>query len=116
MAKAPSSNPSSEPEIPFERAIEELESIVKEMESQRLPLDQLIAKYERGNRLLKTCQTRIEQAEQRIELIAAGGNLVPFDAASAAHAAAVMPPVNAAEPPSPDNPAGSDPTDEIKLF
>lgn len=116
MPKAQPSNPPQEPEIPFERAIEELEAIVKDMESQRLPLDQLIAKYERGNQLLKTCQTRIEQAEQRIELIAAGGNLVPFDAASAASAAAAMPSEKAPESSAPPNPAGSDPTDEIKLF
>ncbi|MEM7011408.1 MAG: exodeoxyribonuclease VII small subunit [Verrucomicrobiota bacterium] len=59
-------------EIPFEQAIEELEEIVNAMESNQMPLDKLVDAYERGNRLVKTCQTRIDEAEQRIEQIASG--------------------------------------------
>ena len=58
------------------------------MESERMPLDQLVERYERGNRLLKTCQTRLDEAEQRIEIIAKGKDgqkgitLEPFDPAT----------------------------------
>ena len=62
--------PAAETPLPFEQAIAELEAIVKDMESERMPLDQLVDRYERGNRLLKTCQKRIQEAEQRIEMIA----------------------------------------------
>lgn len=61
-------------EIPFEQAIEELEEIVHAMESNQMPLDKLVDAYERGNRLVKTCQSRIDEAEQRIEQIANGVN------------------------------------------
>ncbi len=74
--------PEAQPEdsaIPFEEAIEELETIVKEMESARLPLDVLLEKYEKGNRLLKICQHRIEQAELRIERIASGKDGIQLD-------------------------------------
>ena len=87
MAKSDASSEST-PELPFEQAIEELEDIVREMESDRLPLDQLVEKYERGHRLLKTCQARIDEAEQRIERIttAVGSGepgLEPFDPGAA---------------------------------
>ena len=39
-----------------------------------MPLDKLVDAYERGNRLVKTCQSRIDEAEQRIEQIANGVN------------------------------------------
>lgn len=65
-----SSDSDPDPEVPFEEALEELESIVEEMESNELALDQLIKNYERGNQLLKSCQSRIDEAEQRIERIA----------------------------------------------
>jgi exodeoxyribonuclease VII small subunit len=65
-------NTETKPEITFEEAIQSLEQIVKDMESERLPLDQLVHRYEEGSRLLRTCEQRIREAEQRIELIAAG--------------------------------------------
>lgn len=70
MGKATNTDP--KPEISFEEAIQNLEQIVKDMESERLPLDQLVRRYEEGSRLLRTCEQRIREAEQRIELIAAG--------------------------------------------
>jgi exodeoxyribonuclease VII small subunit len=91
------------------------------MESQRLPLDQLIAKYERGNQLLKTCQQRIEQAENRIELIAkgeSGVHLQPFDPATATEEPATQQkPEKSSGPASPaPKEAESEPSDEIQLF
>jgi exodeoxyribonuclease VII small subunit len=70
MGKSTNTEPS--PELSFEEAIQSLEQIVKDMESERLPLDQLVRRYEEGSRLLRTCEQRIREAEQRIELIAAG--------------------------------------------
>jgi len=72
----------AEEEITFEEAIQSLEQIVKDMESERLPLDQLVQRYETGSRLLRTCEKRIREAEQRIEVIAAGESgpeLTPFE-------------------------------------
>ena len=54
----------------FESALERLESIVSRMEGERLPLEELLACYEQGTRLLKSCGDYLQAAEQRIELIA----------------------------------------------
>ncbi len=53
----------------FECAMERLESIVEEMESDKMPLQDLIARYEEGTRLVQVCQTKLSEAEKRIEII-----------------------------------------------
>ena len=56
-----------EPEVPFEEAMQKLETIVEAMESGELPLESLMAKFEEGTRLAKVCQTRLVQAETKIQ-------------------------------------------------
>lgn len=46
-----------------------LETIVDEMESGKMQLEELIVRYEEGMKLVKTCQERLAAAEQRIEII-----------------------------------------------
>ena len=53
-------------ELPFEEALQKLESIVETMESGDLPLETLLARFEEGTRLVKTCQTKLEDAELKI--------------------------------------------------
>ena len=53
----------------FESAMDRLESIVEQMESGKLPLEELIVRYEEGMKLVKVCQERLASAEQRIEII-----------------------------------------------
>ena len=83
MAKA-ASNPDSEQT--FESALSRLEAIVQQMDSPTLPLDQLIADYEEGVKLVKTCQAKLKEAEQKIETItrraAADPELTAFDPAA----------------------------------
>ena len=57
------------PEANFEQAMQRLEGIVEEMESGKLPLEDLIVRYEEGMKLVKVCQERLASAEQRIEII-----------------------------------------------
>jgi len=54
----------------FETAIERLESIVQEMESDKLPLEDLLLRYEEGTKLVKVCESKLQSAEKRIEIIA----------------------------------------------
>ena len=66
---------SSKPKPPgaqlnFEGAMDRLETIVGQMESGKLPLDDLIVRYEEGMKLVKICQERLASAEQKIEIIA----------------------------------------------
>ena len=59
-----------EAELNFEGAMDRLEKIVEQMESGKLPLDDLIVHYEEGMNLVKICQERLANAEQKIEIIA----------------------------------------------
>ena len=53
--------------MPFEEALNKLETIVEAMESGDLPLESLIAKYEDGVKLAKVCQEKLAEAELKIQ-------------------------------------------------
>src|ERR1700755_1564231 len=55
--------------LPFERAIEELETIVKRLEEGKVPLEESVAIYERGEALKRRCEELLRQAEARVEKI-----------------------------------------------
>ena len=57
------------PEPSFENAIERLESIVEQMESDKLPLEDLLVRYEEGIKLVNFCSEKLQAAEKRIEII-----------------------------------------------
>lgn len=59
------SNPAKNP--PFEEALKKLEGIVEAMESDELPLETLIARFEEGTRLAKICQEKLAEAELKIQ-------------------------------------------------
>jgi exodeoxyribonuclease VII small subunit len=59
--------------LSFERAIEELELIVKRLEEGRVPLEESIAIYERGEALKRRCEELLRQAEARVEKITTDG-------------------------------------------
>jgi exodeoxyribonuclease VII small subunit len=61
--------------LPFEEALKKLETIVAAMESEDLPLEALLGKYEEGTRLARACQEKLAEAElkiQQLERTAAG--------------------------------------------
>lgn len=80
---SPSDSASTELDIPFEDALAQLEELVGEMESEQMPLEELISKYENGTRLFQLCSHRLEAAEGRIEKIRKNRNgktvVEPFD-------------------------------------
>lgn len=61
----------------FEAAVSELEAIVQEMESGNLPLEDALARYQRGVGLLRHCQTTLGDAEQRVRILE-GDTLTDF--------------------------------------
>jgi exodeoxyribonuclease VII small subunit len=64
-----------QPDAPnFEQSLNELQQIVSQLESGALGLEQSLAEFERGVKLLRTCYRVLEEAERKIEL------LVGFDA------------------------------------
>jgi len=61
----------------FEAAVSELETIVRQMETGSLPLEQALEQYQRGVILLRHCQDRLDAAEQQIRILE-GDTTVPF--------------------------------------
>ena len=55
--------------LPFEKALSELEEIVRQLEGGRVPLEESIAIYERGEVLKRHCEGLLKRAEARIERI-----------------------------------------------
>jgi exodeoxyribonuclease VII small subunit len=64
--KTPNPKPSEEN---FESAMARLEAIVMDMESDKLPLEDLLTRYEEGVKLVKVCEEKLSVAEKRIEII-----------------------------------------------
>ena len=69
-------------EFSFEQAIEELQTIVTAMEAGNVSLDESLGLYERGVELVRLCNRRLDEAQQRISVVqtAADGTLTtkPF--------------------------------------
>jgi exodeoxyribonuclease VII small subunit len=55
--------------LTFEQAIEELESIVSRLEGDKVPLEESVTIYERGEALKRRCEELLRQAEARVEKI-----------------------------------------------
>jgi exodeoxyribonuclease VII small subunit len=55
----------------FERSFQQLESIVKRLESEELPLDEALQLFEQGIGLSRFCNQKLEEVEKKIELILA---------------------------------------------
>ncbi|MDD1753829.1 MAG: exodeoxyribonuclease VII small subunit [Methanotrichaceae archaeon] len=51
----------------LEEALEDLEKIVEELENGKIPLDESLALFERGIKLIRLCNIKLDNAEQRIE-------------------------------------------------
>ena len=64
------------PAASFESGLQELESIVKEMESADLPLERALELFEKGMRLSESCRKQLEEAETRIEILVRKGDKV----------------------------------------
>ncbi len=56
----------------FEDALAELEGIVRRLESGQVKLDDAIQSYERGAQLKRHCETKLNEAQQRVDRIVIG--------------------------------------------
>ncbi|MGB7816385.1 MAG: exodeoxyribonuclease VII small subunit [Methylotenera sp.] len=70
-------HPTSQPS--FESAITELETLVSQMESANLPLEQSISAYKRGAELLQVCQKSLSDAEQQVRILTEANKLTVFN-------------------------------------
>lgn len=55
--------------MPFEAAMERLEVVVENLSQSNISLDQMIELYQEGEMLKKHCQSRLDEAKIKVELI-----------------------------------------------
>lgn len=70
----------------FEKSLERLETIVREMESGELSLEAMVARFEEGQKLVRACGETLSQIERRIEILIQEGDKVvakPMEGVSA---------------------------------
>ena len=56
-------------EFSFENALEELQNIVNALEAGNVGLDQSLGLYERGVELVRLCNQRLDEAQQRVDAV-----------------------------------------------
>ncbi len=75
------SQPAAPAGLTFEKALEELETLVARMEEGKLPLEESLAAYQRGAELIKFCESKLADAQARIAILD-GEGLRDFDPGS----------------------------------
>lgn len=53
----------------FEKALTRLEAIVTEMEGGKLSLENMVARFEEGQGLIKACTEKLNEVEKKIEIL-----------------------------------------------
>ncbi len=59
-------------EMSFEAALEELETIVRQLEDGKSALDDAISAYQRGAALKEHCQAKLREAQMKVDKIVLG--------------------------------------------
>lgn len=70
-ARDPGGDPGEIAQMSYEQALAALEDVVRRLEGGEAALDESIALYERGEKLRRHCQARLDAAQARIEAIVA---------------------------------------------
>lgn len=63
--------------LTFEASMQRLDEIVKQLEKGDVPLDASLALFEEGSHLLKTCNTLLDTAEQKVVQLKKGSDGAP---------------------------------------
>ncbi|MDR3448484.1 MAG: exodeoxyribonuclease VII small subunit [Alphaproteobacteria bacterium] len=74
MSPNAASIPADIAKLSFEDALAELEKLVKQLEDGKAKLDDAIGAYERGALLKRHCETKLREAQAKIELITVGSD------------------------------------------
>ena len=57
---------SEEDKLTFEEAIDKLEGILKKLENEDTPLDEMVELYEKANKLADICRTKLKAADKKM--------------------------------------------------
>ncbi|MBC7260868.1 MAG: exodeoxyribonuclease VII small subunit [Chloroflexi bacterium] len=64
-------------DLTFEQAFQQLEEVVGQLEKGELTLEQSLALFEKGMRLAKLCESKLDEAEQKVSQLAGMSNAGP---------------------------------------
>jgi exodeoxyribonuclease VII small subunit len=59
----------TQPNVNFEQSLKDLETIVRELESGEVSLDESLKKFEQGILLYKNCRATLDKAEKKIKIL-----------------------------------------------
>ncbi|MEG0923324.1 MAG: exodeoxyribonuclease VII small subunit [Comamonas sp.] len=76
-ATKPTATPIAPPPDNYENALQELEGLVSRIESGQLPLDEMLAAYQRGAELLAFCRGKLAAVQDQIKVLD-DGQLQPW--------------------------------------
>lgn len=76
--KESSGKPTAIEELTYEQALNELEGIIQDLESDEHTLEQTLAMFERGQALARHCAKLLERADLKVQELS-GDTLVDFD-------------------------------------
>ena len=64
--------PTKETRLTFEQALQELEQITADIENGAMPLEEVVAAYERGVKLLAVCRKKLGDAREALDKLDGG--------------------------------------------
>lgn len=72
--------PRGKKRVDFEASLNQLETLVQQMESEEMPLEESLKAFEQGIKLTRDCQQALEEAELKVEqLLNQSGETQPFE-------------------------------------
>lgn len=63
----------------LEELFSEAENIIEQLEQPGIDLEEAFEAYEKGMKVIKSCNDRIDEVEKKMQILAADGTLMPFD-------------------------------------
>jgi len=60
-------------------AVQQLEQLLAGLESGQLPLEELLAQYQRGTELLRYCRDRLQAVEEQVKVLDQNGGARPWN-------------------------------------
>lgn len=71
--------PQSELPASYGQAMTELEALIDRLESGQLPLEDLLAHYQRGTDLLAFCREKVQAVQDQVRLLDEDGDAQPWN-------------------------------------
>ncbi len=79
MSKTSKTQPDQTEEKPLQQQMDELSALVEQLEDPNLPLESALKLYESGMDIVRSAQTALDTAEQRVALINEQGEASPLE-------------------------------------